>query len=230
MAKTSEEVFTDCFGLEITAEELDRWDVAGVELWNQTPKQWEDAPPLEAFIWGECFWRDEFPISRESVSGQTVMELGCGLGRCAAEIAGAGGQYVGLDVSRMAIQVARGRFRDWPGVKFLHTIWNHNEISVVRPDIIFGTSFWIHQGPQRRRHLLEVVSGWLASGGRLCMDFWPGSNRGGDEYHMYGDWSAFPTTAEELAADAAPFELVPISEHSPNDLRHYLLLQKSEVV
>jgi len=195
----------DFFGLEITEEELARWDVGTVSLWNELmPSVWEDAAPPG----DERFWREDLLLEPKSVKGNTVLELGCGPGRCAMPLVCAGAAYVGTDVSRVAIQVAHGRYRFWPSVEFMHTIWNATELEDMQGecDVVFGTFFFIHQGPERRPALFEGAARLLKPGGLLSVDFWPGDASPGP-VEFGKDWQHFSVDLPTLEVECGAHDL-----------------------
>src|SRR5215813_13164860 len=63
-------------------------------------------------------WRDWQTVlnALPSLHGQTVMDLGCGIGDLAAELAGRGAYVIGLDINEELLQ--RARSRQLPNVEF----------------------------------------------------------------------------------------------------------------
>jgi SAM-dependent methyltransferase len=180
----------DIFGQDVTEGQLAAWDRATVDLWNARGAQlWCDAEEQS----DELFWETELLVPRAMVKDAQVLELGCGVGRCAAHVAAAGGRYWGLDHSRVAVQVARGRYREWEDVVFSHTVWQAEAAWDNGFDIIFGTSFFIHQGVSELDIILDHARRWLCAGGLLSMDFWPGD---GPQPGQAADWPICPLPAD----------------------------------
>lgn len=209
---------TDFFGFDISPEELARWDEATITLWNQlAPAQFRDAVPAEA---DRRFWHEDLLVRPGRVNGQIVVELGSGFGRCAIPLMEAGAQYHGIDVSRASVQIARGRHRYWPKAYFYHSVWDKDvlELLLGRAAVVFGTFFFIHQGPERRQRILVRAAELLMVGGLLSVDFWPG---GDDDAagQVYGaNWRHFSVTPEQLRAECEPLGLV-LSELTEPRLR-----------
>jgi SAM-dependent methyltransferase len=53
-------------------------------------------------------------------SGQTVLEIGCGIGRMTARLADLYGEVIGLDLSETMLERARTVLRDAPNVRLVH--------------------------------------------------------------------------------------------------------------
>jgi len=119
-------------------------------------------------------------------STDQVLDIGCGNGRVAAQLApflASGGGYVGFDLSRAGIAACRRRFRQAPHLRFEHLdVWNGEynangklaEDAVVFPtgdgsiDLAFATSVFTHMRlPAVRRYLGEAAR-VLKAGGRFA--------------------------------------------------------------
>lgn len=217
----------DCFGVDVTEEELNRWDASGVSLWSANlPHLWADQPRLY-FKPSDGFWAGSLPLDPTTLAGKRVMEIGSGLGRCAPEVAYYAAHYTGLDCSRMAVQTSRGRLREWPNVRFLHTVFDRTivEASAGTWDVVFGTSFLIHQEPTRRQIILRKAAEWAKFEGLVVFDFWPGEPTENPS-KLYGDWENFPTTPDVLRAegDLAGLNLTKVVPLGPQ--RSYVIFQK----
>lgn len=216
----------DIFGVEMSPDELRRWDAACFSLWHPQPTSWNDIP-REGYQPPATYWPHNVPVDPLTLAGQRVLELGCGIGNCAPPIMYAGGLYTGLDVSRLALHVARSRLREWPVARWVNSLTEAalGEAWAGEWDMIFGVSFWIHQEGERRRKLLSVVSEWLVPGGLLLVDFWPGEVKVNPE-KVYGDWEAFTTNEAALAAEGERCGLQALACHRPSELRNYLTFVK----
>jgi SAM-dependent methyltransferase len=217
----------DYFGFEITDDELARWDAGTVSLWNELmPSVWQDAAPPG----DERFWREDLLLAPGDLKGKSVLELGCGVGRCAMSLICAEACYVGVDVSRVAVQVSRGRYRRWPDVKFLHTIWNAQDISDFGGtfDVAFGTFFFIHQGPERRPALFQGAARLLKPGGLLSVDFWPGEGCAPGPQQFGVNWQHFAVDLPTLEAECGEhgLRLVEVTEARLDGHRQDAIFEK----
>jgi SAM-dependent methyltransferase len=120
------------------------------------------------------------------VANDRVLDIGCGNGRVAEQLAPIlreSGGYIGFDIARGAIRGCRRRFAGQPHMAFVHLdVWNGEynaagrvaELDAVFPaadgsvDLAFATSVFTHMRmPGVRRYLAESAR-VLKPGGRLA--------------------------------------------------------------
>lgn len=215
----------DIFGQEVTEAQLVEWDMIIARYYTgpQISQVADAQPPAD-----DRFWREELTIPQEQLLGLSVLELGCGTGRCAASLHWAGANYTGLDRSRIAVQVARGRFRDCRDVAFAHTVWEAGFAQAWTGafDLIFTTFFFIHQRPEMRGTVLNCAARWLRPGGVLSLDFWPKS---GPAPRVGDDWPVYPIGPDELRSLGGQYGLLlaSVEEHHLEGRRGNAIFQRS---
>ena len=101
----------------------------------------------------------------EPQAGETILDLGCGTGALAQEIAASGARVVGIDGSSDMIEKARAAY---PGIEFL--VADAREFSFpYQFDAIFSNAT-LHWIPEAQR-VVERMSAALHPGGRLVAEF-----------------------------------------------------------
>ncbi len=169
----------DCLGLTITGEEVQRWD----ELWLEDlsgarrPSDWgpdffkpyrREGPVLEQFR------EENLPgIPVEEMADLRVLEIGCGLGRLARlQLGSAPSRYVGIDTSRLAVALARGRLHGYPGYEFCHSVDDREFLQSLRGefDLALAVSVLIHLPPVRAAAVLRYMAEVVAPGGWVSAD------------------------------------------------------------
>jgi SAM-dependent methyltransferase len=121
----------------------------------------------------------------ELKSTDTVLDIGCGTGRVAAQLAPflTGGGYVGFDISRAGISACRRRFRREPHMRFEHLDVRNGEynpggrvaeedaafpVAAASIDLAFATSVFTHMRMASVRRYLAEAARVLKPGGRLA--------------------------------------------------------------
>lgn len=162
---------TDCFGIEVSVEEIERWSRRSLELvqsWATKPhdpgsSQWDRA--------ADHLFKYHLPIEDTDLSGKVVLELGCGFGRNAAILRPY--EYYGLDISTAALARAEYDFSRWTHhVTFWHTVYHPLVERTIREyvDLVFGKYFFNHQPPDRMVKMFEFSHRVLRGGGQIVID------------------------------------------------------------
>ncbi len=107
--------------------------------------------------------RRDFLLDRVA-RGERVLDLGCGLGDFAGELAGHGARVVGCDVAETALRLARTRH---PGIEFVLTGEEELSFSDESFDVVWAGEVLEHV--QDGLGLLAEVRRVLRSGGRLVL-------------------------------------------------------------
>jgi len=165
----------DCFGIEIAAEEIQRWNAlaAGPEgfiHWN------DDAlapyPPDVSWPLPESFIPIKIPVGEEQLQGASLLEVGCGIGGNAPVLLGYVDRYVGLDVSTFALALARYRFSRATKAEFYHTVHDAGQLNAMEEcfDGVFGIEFFYHQPWSRLKRIMAFAYRVLKPGGWLKLD------------------------------------------------------------
>lgn len=228
----------DCFGLDVTEDEILRWD----ELWlselagDGRPSDWGPhifAPPQREGPVLERFRRENLPgIPPEVLEGARFMEVGCGIGRLVRlQLGTAPARYVGLDVSRFAIALCRGRFHGWEGREFCHVVDDRERIRSMRDqfDVVFAVSVFIHTPPDRAAKMLELMSRAAAPGGWLCVDCFVGKQPPiPDAWEPGEDWYIFGGQEDGIRSMMDGLGLTSIKFHHTLERRGYVVAQNPE--
>lgn len=133
-------------------------------------------------------------------SGTRVLDLGCGPGLYANDLAGAGARVTGVDFSAPSLAHARG-VAESRGLQVAYHHANYLEYEADGPFdvilLIYGD--FCALGPTQRRALLDKAERWLAPGGRFVFDVFSSALFGEvDETVQYeeapegGFWSSEP--------------------------------------
>ncbi len=107
--------------------------------------------------------RRDFLLDRV-VPGEAVLDLGCGLGDFAGELAAHGGLVTGCDVAETALALARGRH---PGIEFVLTGAEELPFADESFDVVWAGEVLEHV--QDLLGLLGEVRRVLRPGGRLLL-------------------------------------------------------------
>jgi SAM-dependent methyltransferase len=109
-------------------------------------------------------------IKGDLVPGATIAELGCGPGMLGKAVGPFCKQYIGIDYSRLALQVAK--LTSPANCRYLHL----SEMRSLRKlagvcDLCVGRYFFIHQNWQNACWVLQLYRHLLKKGGRVSADF-----------------------------------------------------------
>ena len=226
----------DCFGLDVTEAEILRWD----ELWLSTlsqgvrPSDWGPhifAPPQRQGPVLEEFYRNNLPsVPPERLQGARFMEIGCGIGRLVRlQLGTAPSRYVGLDTSRFAVAVARGRFWGWEGREFYHVVDDRDRLLSLHDefDVVFAVSVFIHSPLERAKRMLQYMARAVAPGGWVSVDVFVGKQpplpetwQPGQQWHVFGD------QADGLCTAMLELGLTNVAFHHTLERRGYVVGQK----
>lgn len=142
-----------------------KWDYFWCRDMQRNPQYWvfqEDCPP------GYCF------MDKESIDGKTVLEIGCGVGMRACEVALLSKKYYGIDISRLALTIAETVCPKKTEFRLIQTpqdIWNLTGVLWQSVDTVFAKDVFIHLGKQRIVEYLKFAKEILRPGGILYADF-----------------------------------------------------------
>jgi 2-polyprenyl-3-methyl-5-hydroxy-6-metoxy-1,4-benzoquinol methylase len=105
------------------------------------------------------------------IVGQSVAEIGCGAGFLGKQIGLIAKQYLGIDVSQVALAIARGN--SGSNCLYLHP----SERDAVSQEFgkyntVVGREFFIHQNFTNATSVLKLAKALLVDGGVICADFY----------------------------------------------------------
>lgn len=162
----------DCFGIDVTTDEIARWNwltATGdpyVRMWNH------GGPPLGADDHRDVESSEEFDnVWFRGIGHQhRLVDVGCGIGHKAMWIVDRCDEYIGIDISTFAIAQASWAFRNKPA-RFLHTVYDADEVrSLHDVDCFLGVNFWYHQPPGRAEIMLGFMAERISDGGIIVVD------------------------------------------------------------
>lgn len=112
-------------------------------------------------------------VSGEDVIGKNIVEIGCGCGLMAKQLATVANHYLGMDYSELALAIARGNSPS--NVTYLH-LGDAEEIAALEGtrDILVGREFFIHQNFDNALWVLKLGAFLLKPGGIIAADFYEG--------------------------------------------------------
>ena len=105
------------------------------------------------------------------IVGKRVAEIGCGAGFLGKQLGLIASRYLGIDVSQVALAIARGN--SGPACHYLHLSdkdYIAEEFSGY--DTVVGREFFIHQNFDNAIWVLGLAKRLLVPGGVICADFY----------------------------------------------------------
>lgn len=107
----------------------------------------------------------------EEIVGRNVAEIGCGAGFLGKQLGLVATRYLGIDVSQIAIAIARGNS---PATcTYLHLSEDrHIRAEFSRYHTVVGREFFIHQNFENAALVLQLAQALLDSDGVVCADFY----------------------------------------------------------
>jgi cyclopropane fatty-acyl-phospholipid synthase-like methyltransferase len=136
----------------------------------------ENSPEVRSWFLGEV-------LARLS-EGSDVLELGCGSGPAAAVLS-AGRRYVGVDLSRVQLSIARRRV---PHATFVRGDFTSMDFRSASFDGVVAFYVFMHVPREELAPTFERAFGWLRPGGRLMLTLSAGDN----EDVIEPDWLGVP--------------------------------------
>jgi len=236
---------TDCYGVEITKEELANWEALSAGKFASKGdghhglrhKGAGGYVPRATFSLSRWFLGWSVPLPREAFVGQKALEIGCGNGEHAGNVIALGAEgYLGIDITSYGLKLATKRYEEWPECAWLHTVKDRDEILVKAGTfgLAFGCDFFVHQPNDRVRLQYAFAGNMLKPGGWFSAD-----RRIGDmaELGCEGlgtDWRGFKRSREEAEAmlKEAGFAIRgwhvnPPKHQGGESTREYVLAQKA---
>ena len=180
---------------------------------------------------GETPWDDAQPwrplpdlLSRYAPPGGRVLDIGCGLGGKAAQMASLGYCVLGIDISQAAVREARRLTAGTDGALELRRADFLNEAPDAPFDVAFDRSVWATFDEAGRHRFARHVTHWLVPGGRWislsgCADNRDPSTgepdpRGYPRYSLQTIVACFEPYFEILEVRREPFGATPDSDFS----------------
>jgi len=225
----------DCFGITVDEAELVRWDQATWNLakdyWmkNITPSSFRVGPTSEKERVEWC--KQTLGDAADAVRGK-VVEVGCGVGNALLyHLRSAPELYIGLDVSKFCIGIAKERFREWKNALFFHTVFDAEEANKHSEgaDLIFMWNTAIHLPLDRIKSIVKWSWDKLKDGGYCVIDIRIGGNSIDPSKWVPGaNWSTFPHKPREIKGimKKAGFKEMTSWEVGDNAVRGYVLGRK----
>jgi SAM-dependent methyltransferase len=101
----------------------------------------------------------------------TVLEIGCGIGRVAKQLAPRCRNWIGCDVSPNMLKLARERLREFSNVELFETSGHDlKPIADLSVDVAYCTVVFMHLEPWDRFNLVKEAFRVLRPGGRVYVD------------------------------------------------------------
>jgi len=118
-------------------------------------------------------WKDIIFLADFVKDGDKILDLGCGNGRLFELFRDKKIDYIGIDLSKKLIEIARDKYKNYPNVKFLvrdalDTGFDENSF-----DLVYSIAL-LHQIPSKKYRLqsLNEVNRILKSEGFLILTVW----------------------------------------------------------
>lgn len=142
----------------------------------------------------------------------TILEIGCGVGRVGQVLAPLCKEWIGCDVSRNMIEHARARLQQFPNVRLVEISgYDLQPIPDQSVDVVYCTIVFMHLEEWDRYNYVVEAHRVLRPGGRLSID----------NFSLCSDagWEVFETHRKFAPADRPPH----MSKSStPDELETYL--------
>lgn len=110
-------------------------------------------------------------VEGDRIVGKRVAEIGCGAGFLGKQLGLISSNYLGIDVSMLAVAIARGNSPR--GCQYFH-LGEREEILAQQSsyDTVVGREFFIHQNFDNAQWVVRLAAHLLKPGGILAADFY----------------------------------------------------------
>lgn len=146
-------------------------------------------------------------------SDDTILEIGCGVGRVGQALAPVCRQWIGCDVSSNMIEHTRKRLQSFPNVKLVEISgFDLKPIADASVDVVYCTIVFMHLDEWDRYNYVLEAYRVLRPGGRIFID----------NFSLCSDegWGVFETHRTVFAPDQRPSHISKSS--TPQELETYL--------
>jgi len=118
-------------------------------------------------------WKDIIFLADFVKDGDKVLDLGCGNGRLFDLFKDKDLSYIGIDLSKKLIKIAKGKYKNYPNAKFLVGDALKTEFDNNSFDLIYAIAL-LHQIPSKKYRIrfLNEVKRILKSEGFLILTVW----------------------------------------------------------
>ena len=204
----------------ITADAKRFWDaIASRPDWRQyiLPKRTDDEFEQEGKLQADDI-RRLFPIS-----GGTVIEYGCGIGRISKHLSAHADRMVGLDICSAFLE--RARERDAASEYILADAFKEESVA----DLVYSVSVMQHNTLENRQRAVASIRGMLKPGGTCLITFASGPvYREGDFIHKFSESEVRELSAEFVDVTIIKSNLVRYAGHTipDNETNELVLLAK----
>ncbi len=128
---------------------------ATIDVYNRTARLWDESKQL-------FFWKEKFDDFVQLVQGKRVIDIGCGTGKDAHLFIDAGFDYVGIDLSKKMLEVAKERE---PRANFQLMDLYHLDFPSRSFDGFWADTSLLHVPKKDIGHVLESIKKLLKTGG-----------------------------------------------------------------